>query len=141
MPIRPELRWFYPLDWPELSRSIRFGRAGGRCEGCGRPHGQTVTCLPDGRWLDDAARHWRTGRGGRCARPCPADLFAQRTTRVVLAAAHLDHDPAHNHPRNLKSLCQRCRMLHDRPHHLAQRWITYRLRMALGDLFTGPYRG
>ena len=81
MPIRPELRWFYPIDWPELSRAIRFGRVGGRCEACGRPHGQTVTCLLDGRWLDDAAGHWRNGRGRRCARPCPADLFAQRTTR------------------------------------------------------------
>jgi hypothetical protein len=30
-------------------------------------------------------------------------------------------------------------MLHDRPHHLAQRWITYRRRLAAGDLFLGPY--
>jgi hypothetical protein len=30
-------------------------------------------------------------------------------------------------------------MLHDRPQHLAQRWITYRRRRALGDLFLGPY--
>jgi len=30
-------------------------------------------------------------------------------------------------------------MLHDRPHHLAQRWITYRRRLAVGDLFLGPY--
>jgi hypothetical protein len=30
-------------------------------------------------------------------------------------------------------------MLHDRPHHLAQRWITYRRRSAVGDLFLGPY--
>jgi hypothetical protein len=30
-------------------------------------------------------------------------------------------------------------MLHDRPHHLAQRRITYLLRRALGDLFLGPY--
>jgi hypothetical protein len=140
MPIRPELRWFYPIDWPELSRAIRFGRARGRCEACGRPHGQSVCCLPDGRWLDAPAGHWRNGNGRRCARPSPAELATQRTTRVVLAAAHLDHDPAHNHLRNLKSLCQRCHMLHDRPHHLAQRFITYRLRMALGDLFTGPYR-
>ena len=35
--------------------------------------------------------------------------------------------------------CQRCHMLHDRPHHLAQRWITYRRRLAAGDLFLGPY--
>ena len=27
----------------------------------------------------------------------------------------------------------------DRPHHLAQRWITYRRRSAIGDLFLGPY--
>jgi hypothetical protein len=30
-------------------------------------------------------------------------------------------------------------MLHDRPHHLVQRWITYRRRLAFGDLFLGPY--
>jgi hypothetical protein len=30
-------------------------------------------------------------------------------------------------------------MIHDRPHHLAQRRITYLLRRALGDLFLGPY--
>jgi hypothetical protein len=58
---------------------------------------------------------------------------------VVLAAAHLDHDPRNNRLRNLRSLCQRCHMIHDRPHHLAQRRITYLLRRALGDLFLGPY--
>ncbi len=58
---------------------------------------------------------------------------------MVLAAAHLDHDPANNRLRNLRALCQRCHMLHDRAHHLAQRWITYRRRYALGDLFLGPY--
>ena len=31
-------------------------------------------------------------------------------------------------------------MLHDRPYHLAQRWITYRRRYAAGDLFLGLYR-
>ena len=62
-----------------------------------------------------------------------------RTTRVVLAAAHLDSDPTNNRLANLRSLCQRCHMLHDQPHHLAQRWITYRRRYALGDLFLGSY--
>jgi hypothetical protein len=37
-----------------------------------------------------------------------------RHTRVVLAAAHLDHNPGDNRQRNLKSLCQRCHMIHDR---------------------------
>ena len=57
----------------------------------------------------------------------------------MLAAAHLDSDPTNNRLKNLRALCQRCHMLHDRPHHLAQRWITYRRRRAVGDLFLGPY--
>lgn len=35
MPIRPEPRPLYPEDWDEISRRIRFERAGGRCEWCG----------------------------------------------------------------------------------------------------------
>ena len=58
-----------------------------------------------------------------------------RTTRVVLATAHLNHDPTDN-----RALCQRCHMLHDRDEHRRRRWRTYRARRALGDLFTGPYR-
>lgn len=50
MPIRREHRFFYPIDWPQLSAVIRFGRAKSRCEACQRPHGQTVFCLGDGRW-------------------------------------------------------------------------------------------
>ena len=52
MPIRPEYRWLYPIDWPQLSAEIRFRRAGGRCEACGRPHGRVVFALPDGHWWD-----------------------------------------------------------------------------------------
>jgi hypothetical protein len=43
-----------------------------------------------------------------------------RMTRVVLAAAHLDSDPMNNRLANLRELYQRCHMLQDRPHHLAQ---------------------
>jgi hypothetical protein len=39
MPIMPEHRWLYPIDWSELSKLIRFGRAKGRCEHCQRPMG------------------------------------------------------------------------------------------------------
>ena len=47
--IRHEHRWFYPIDWPQLSAAIRFGRAKGRCERCRRPHGRLVFHLGDGR--------------------------------------------------------------------------------------------
>jgi hypothetical protein len=62
-----------------------------------------------------------------------------RQTRVVLAAAHLDHDPRNNRVQNLKSLSQRCHLIHDRSRHMARRRITYLLGCAIGDLFLGLY--
>ena len=141
MPIRRQHRWLYPIDWRELSASIRFRRAKGRCEHCGRPHGRTVQHLGDGRWWDEERHTWRDGQGrlvGRLQAPC--GTTATPTTRVVLATAHLDHDPTNNRPRNLAALCQRCHILHDGEEHRRRRRLTYRMRRALGDLFTGPYR-
>ena len=145
MPIKPELRGYYPLDWRELSRSIRFRRAKGCCERCGRPHGKMVCVFDDGRWFDEAGGHWRNGAGKRLRTnlPVPADLpvgFGHRWTKVSIACAHLNHDIADNGGGNLAALCQRCHMMHDRPHHLQRRRVTYLMRRAMGDLFTGRYR-
>ena len=140
MPIRREHRGFYPIDWPQLSAVIRFRRAGGRCEGCGRPHLQRVICLSDGRWWDAQAGTWRSDRGRVLRRSPAVDLLAEvRTTRVVLAAAHRNHDTSDNADANLAALCQRCHMLHDRPEHRRRRWFTLFRRKATGDLFRGPY--
>src|SRR5271156_5288549 len=139
MPIRPELRPLYPPHWRELSSHVRFERAEGRCQRCGRPHLVLLRCLPDGRWFDDQAATWRDRRGRPARWPDLMETARFRMTRVVLAAAHLDSDPTNNRLKNLRALCQRCHMLHDRPQHLAQRWITYRRRSAVGDLFLGPY--
>ena len=140
MPIRPEHRFFYPIDWPQLSATIRFGRAGGACEGCGRPHRKTVYCLADGRWWDAAAGTWRDGHGRTLpVLPTIEDLGAIRSTRVVLATAHRDHDTANNAASNLVAFCQRCHINHDRPEHRRRRWRTLFRRRAMGDLFRGPH--
>ncbi len=141
MPIRPEYRWLYPIDWPQLSALIRFDRAKGRCEGCGRPHGRMVCHLGDGRWWDPERGAWRDGQGRALRRIDADDLLALvSTTRVVLATAHRDHDPTNNRPRNLAALCQRCHLLHDWEEHRRRRWLTLFRRKALGDLFFGRYR-
>jgi hypothetical protein len=140
MPIRKELRWLYPIDWPQVSAWVRFERAKGRCERCRRPHGQVVHHLGDGRWFDAEAELWRNGRGREIAWPAYAEYRLLASTKVVLATAHLDHDPTNSHPRNLRALCQRCHMLHDQTEHLRRRRLAWRARHALGDLFEGPYR-
>lgn len=146
MPIRAEHRWLYPIDWPIITDIVRFVRAGGACEHCGRPHGKRIAQLVDidGAWWDADRRRWRDGRG-RTMRPQPGfvALDAIRLTRkpVYLATAHLNHDPSFSGPnwRNLAALCQRCHMIHDGPEHRRRRWWNaFRLR-ALGDLFTGHY--
>lgn len=143
MPIRREHKWLYPIDWRELSAEIRFRRAKGRCEQCGRQHGKRVQHLGDGRWWDEEAGRWRDGHGRPVrlsASVLTCDEPGLRVTTVILSTAHLDHDPSNNDGRNLKALCQRCHLLHDREEHRRQRTLTYRLRWALGDLFMGPYR-
>ena len=140
MPIRRELRGFYAIDWKQLSAVIRFERAKGRCEACGRPHSRLVQHLGDGRWWDEERSAWRDGRGRALPRFKPHVGILVRHTKVVLATAHLDHDPTNDPPRNLKALCQRCHMLHDREEHRRRRWLTLRTRKALGDLFLGSYR-
>jgi hypothetical protein len=140
MPIRPEHRFFYPIDWPQLSIAIRFGRARGCCEGCGRPHGRMVYHLGDGRWWDADVGRWRDGWGRRIRIAAGTDILAQaRRTRVILAAAHRDHDTSNNADANLAAFCQRCHMVHDRLEHQRRRWRTLFRRKALGDLFGGPY--
>ena len=114
MPIRAQHRWLYPIDWPQISAAIRFGRAKGRCEQCGRPHGHGP---PPRRWalVGRGCKRWRNGRGrsaGEACEPLARDQ-GRLTTRVFLAAAHLNHDPGDNRPRNLRAFCQRCHMLHD----------------------------
>ena len=141
MPIRRKHLWLYPIDWRELSASIRFRRAKGLCEGCGRPHGRSVLHLGDGRWWDEDAARWRdgTGRWVRRMRPPHSVIDKTRVTRVVLATCHRDHDPTNNDGANLAPFCQRCHILHDKTEHLRRRRLTYLSRRASGDLFTGPY--
>lgn len=141
MPIRPQHRWLYPIDWQQITDSIRFERAGGRCEQCRRPHGQSVVHLGDGRWWDEAGAVWRDGRGRALKRGKAPALTgtALKTTMVYLSTAHLDNNPGHNDRRNLRALCQRCHIIHDRPEHLRRRRMAFLLTRAIGDLFDGTY--
>jgi hypothetical protein len=139
MPISPSLKHHYGSEWRAISAQIRFDRARGRCETCDRPHLRVVQTLPDGQWYDDERHVWRDGMGQRADGPAGRDPPSLRWVRVVISAAHLDHDPVNRDPGNLSALCQRCHLRHDLQFHLARRWVTCRRRSALGDLFLGSY--
>ena len=121
MPIHPEDRDRYPSDWPEISRRIRFDRAGGKCEctgQCGNAHG--VRCdAPhnmDVLRFADREQDWelweRVSASGR---------LMHRKVRIILTVAHLDHTPEHCDDDNLLAMCQRCHLRYDRDHHAASR--------------------
>ena len=52
--------------------------------------------LPDGRWFDTTRQTWRNGRGRSVRWPDIEDATRMRQTRIILAAAHLDHNPGNN---------------------------------------------
>ena len=97
-----------------------------------------INHLGDGRWFDPDAECWRDGQGRAVDWVDFRTLgSALKRTMIVLATAHLNHDVADNRGKNLKALCQRCHLLHDREEHRRQRRLTWRSRKALGDLFEG----
>jgi hypothetical protein len=103
-PIRPENRDRYPDDWPEISREIRFVRAGGRCEcegECGMPgHLQGMFEFGESRCLN-----------------IHGEPSVYSGKRVVLTTAHLDHTPENCDPENLRAFCNGCHLWYDREHH------------------------
>jgi 5-methylcytosine-specific restriction endonuclease McrA len=138
VPIRPEQRALYPKDWKAISKRIREERAGNRCERCKAPNGKTVVrgedsdagtyMLEEGEVHDD-----ETGKYlGRARGP---EYQGGRFVRIVLTVAHLDHDPTNNADENLKALCQRCHLSHDREQHTANARATRRSRKASRELF------
>lgn len=77
----------YPDDWRAISKRIRT-RAHHRCE-----------CL------GECGTH-----GDRCQEEEPKLSKRSVGKRVVLTVAHMDHDPTHNEPGNLKAMCQWCHL-------------------------------
>lgn len=86
MPIRPENRARYPVDWPAISRARRAA-AGQRCEGS---PAYPTCCAENG---------------------CPHPVTG---SKVVLTVAHLDHTPENCAAENLRAWCQRCHLTYDR---------------------------
>ena len=139
----------YPRNWARISRRIRFRRAGGRCEWCGKPHGVKVWVGAEGCWrtLDG---QWYDGRGQPLPGPMPwpSRIWWKhvirsggqppeiRESKVVLQTAHLDHDPTNCDEANLAALCQFCHATYDADQRKWAGGITRDLRRGQRVLFS-----
>lgn len=135
MPIRPEDRGKYPPDWRAISKRIREERARNRCEQCGAPNGRAIARGSDGTYMleDGQVFDAETGEPRGYARG--SEYPSVRWVRVVLTVAHLDHDPTNSADENLRALCQRCHLAHDRGHHVRRTRETRERKSGQGRLF------
>jgi hypothetical protein len=104
MPIRPENKNRYPVEWKKISKYVRFDRAGGRCECEG-----------------ECAR----GHQGRCPNLHGQPAYGSGST-VILTTAHLNHTPEICGTEEdpfcyLKAMCQGCHLHYDKDHHAETR--------------------
>mgnify|MGYP003598227745 CR=1 FL=1 len=96
----------YPPDWHKISNFIRFERAKGKCEDCGRLH---------------KSRYWNGQR-----------FITIILTTAHLGIDKPDGTPGSKRdlhdvrPENLKALCQRCHLLLDADQHAQTRQIRLR---------------
>lgn len=134
MPIPKELRSLYERPEFERARQALRARSGNRCEWCGARNHSLVYRSFDGSgaWspaglaggvISSDARHieprWLLPDGRRANTP-----RAVYVAKIILTAAHLDHDATHCDLGRMALLCQRCHLGHDRGQHLA----SYRYR-------------
>lgn len=87
MPIRPELKIFYGVEWKTVTRPRILARAQNRCEWCGVPNGTKFI--------------------GRLGQPAI----------VILTVMHLNHISGDDRDDNLKAACQSCHLIYDVNHH------------------------
>lgn len=98
----------YRPDWSSIRRQI-LDQADNHCEWCGLRNGiKGKRDVLGNFWLNQSIAKLSYAERVR--------LFApdSRIFRVVLTIAHLDQDRRNNDPANLRALCQRCHLNHDR---------------------------
>ena len=118
----------YPSDWHEISRQIRFERAGSICEctgECGTDHRQEAKLEIADEVASDRCQAMNTGR------------HPITNSRVVLTVAHLCQcEPKCGEKSHLKAMCQRCHLRHDNDSHVRNaRRNRQQKRIAAGALF------
>ncbi len=124
----------YPPNWKTEIRPAVLERADNCCEKCGLFNHQKVYSVKhNGQsiWFElpsDALR---------CAGVPHLHGYEKevKQVRVVLTIAHLNHDITDNRMENLKALCQKCHLNHDKELHARNARKTREKKAGLQNLF------
>ncbi|MBI5671263.1 MAG: hypothetical protein HZC41_24975 [Chloroflexi bacterium] len=130
----------YPANWEEISRRIRYERAGGKCEWCGAPN-------------DTYIRRNRVNPAlWELASPeDEPDAQWYRPIKVMLTVHHIgvdkpDGTPGDRHDKldvrdeNLAALCQRCHLFADLDIHIENARQTRRAKREQSAQESGQMR-
>jgi hypothetical protein len=110
----------YPDNWEQMGKEIRE-QAGDKCEFCGLKNKEWIvrSDIDPARYMifDIDVCEYQTPDGDPIRMSEIPEEFCGPDVQVILTVAHLDQDTTNNAPENLKLLCQRCHLNHDRPHN------------------------
>lgn len=137
MPIKPENKARYPKDWKAIRARI-LERAGNCCEWCHVPNKARIARGQgddEGLYMTETADIYCADTGHHHGQTHMSNFDWARWINIVLTIAHLDHTPENCADENLRALCQRCHLKHDREHHAATAKATRRARLQTPELF------
>lgn len=108
----------YPVNWPEIRERI-LKRASHKCEECGLPNYSVIKRTLNGKFRFICGVEWDMvhSRIKYSRSNMTESLKYHGFTKIILTIAHLDHDIENNADENLKALCQKCHLTHDRHRH------------------------
>lgn len=143
----------YPKNWKSEIRPAIIQRSKGRCESCGLRNHSVGYRDSDGRFNGTCGNlpHDLAGEGLSYPLLLPLTYkeavefreicnesrwtYEEKYFIIVLTIAHLDHDITNNDPANLKALCQKCHLNHDKELHSKSRKATRNRNLGIQDLF------
>jgi len=135
----------YPKNWKTEIRPAVLERAGNRCEICGvENYAAVFRGLWQGKeaWQDQEGDAWWYPSGEKIKGPDYQNVIDpirgdenQTAIKIVLTIAHLDHSTENNSMDNLKAMCQKCHLQHDKHLHASNARKTRNKKKGQLDLF------
>lgn len=133
----------YPDNWRKEIRPAILLRANYQCEFCGVKQYAVGERCNKGIFHPTSGNEFANQAGNGELFYAEAKNFADthevdydqhKFIVIVLTIAHIDHNINNNDPANLKALCQRCHLIHDKHQHMKSRRETIKRKKGLIEL-------